>query len=138
MDYTRRRIESWQDYKALDDVYFHVLTAETLVPLLPERLDQASWTVEPSVETYLPDDGDGIAPGRPCPTGCPHRPLPDSICLLDKHHVLLFGDDTINTGPIYAHLKESNSTGFAASGRRLGTSATQCAGRSSATSYGVG
>ena len=51
---------------------------------------------------------------------------PDSICLLDEKNGLLFGGDTINTGPIYAQLEDSDVAAFArstaapCSARRLG------------------
>jgi glyoxylase-like metal-dependent hydrolase (beta-lactamase superfamily II) len=44
---------------------------------------------------------------------------PDSICLLDERNGLLFGGDTINTGPIYAQLEDSDVEAFARSTRRL-------------------
>jgi glyoxylase-like metal-dependent hydrolase (beta-lactamase superfamily II) len=44
---------------------------------------------------------------------------PDSICLLDEKNGLLFGGDTINTGPIYAQLEDSDVEAFARSTARL-------------------
>ncbi|MCW2901030.1 MAG: Zn-dependent hydrolase, partial [Streptosporangiaceae bacterium] len=40
---------------------------------------------------------------------------PDSICLLDDRNGLLSGGDTINTGPIYAQLEDSDVEAFAQS-----------------------
>ena len=50
-----------------------------------------------------------------------HTPghTPDSICLLDEHNGLLFGGDTYNTGPIYAHLPDSDVQAFARSTARV-------------------
>jgi glyoxylase-like metal-dependent hydrolase (beta-lactamase superfamily II) len=50
-----------------------------------------------------------------------HTPghTPDCICLLDEHNGVLFGGDTINTGPIYAQLADSDVQAFAESTRRL-------------------
>jgi glyoxylase-like metal-dependent hydrolase (beta-lactamase superfamily II) len=44
---------------------------------------------------------------------------PDCICLFDQENGLLFGGDTINTGPIYAQLEDSNVEQFARSTARL-------------------
>ena len=44
---------------------------------------------------------------------------PDCICLFDEASGLLFGGDTINTGPIYAQLEDSNLEDFARSTARL-------------------
>jgi glyoxylase-like metal-dependent hydrolase (beta-lactamase superfamily II) len=50
-----------------------------------------------------------------------HTPghTPDCICLLDELSGILFGGDTINTGPIYAQLPDSDVASFARSTRRL-------------------
>ena len=50
-----------------------------------------------------------------------HTPVhsPDCICLWYEETGLLFGGDTINTGPIYAHLEDSNIDDFARSTARL-------------------
>ncbi len=44
---------------------------------------------------------------------------PDSVCFLDDRDGLLFGGDTLNTGPIYAQLAESDVADFARSTARL-------------------
>ncbi len=50
-----------------------------------------------------------------------HTPghTPDCICLLDERNGVLFGGDTINTGPIYAQGADSDVEAFARSTRRL-------------------
>jgi glyoxylase-like metal-dependent hydrolase (beta-lactamase superfamily II) len=50
-----------------------------------------------------------------------HTPghTPDCICLLDERNGVLFGGDTINTGPIYAQAADSDVEAFARSARRL-------------------
>jgi glyoxylase-like metal-dependent hydrolase (beta-lactamase superfamily II) len=120
MDYTRRMISAWPGYKELDDSYFHLVTADTLIRPLPPGFDPQAYSVEPSTATQLLDDGDEIDLGGRV-LRVMHTPghSPDSICLLDEHNGLLFGGDTINTGPIYAQLEGSDVTAFAASTRRL-------------------
>ena len=43
----------------------------------------------------------------------------DSICLLDDRSGILFGGDTINTGPLYAQFHDSDVATFARSAARL-------------------
>jgi glyoxylase-like metal-dependent hydrolase (beta-lactamase superfamily II) len=120
MAYTERLIESWKGYKELDDAYFHLVTGETLVRPLPEGFDPAGYAVVPSRATTLLDDGDEIDLGGRV-LQVMHTPghSPDSICLLDERNGLLFGGDTINTGPIYAHTDDADVAAFARSTRRL-------------------
>jgi glyoxylase-like metal-dependent hydrolase (beta-lactamase superfamily II) len=120
MAYTQRLIESWQSYKELDDTYFHLVTADTLVRPLPEGFDPASYEIVPTRATTLLDDGDRIDLGGRV-LEVMHTPghSPDSICLFDEREGLLFGGDTINTGPIYAQLGNSDLAAFARSTRRL-------------------
>lgn len=120
MTYTQRLIDAWPGYRLLDDKYFHLITADTLIRPLPTDFEPGSYTVVPSVATRLLDDGDEIDLG--CRTlRVVHTPghSPDSICLFDEHNGLLFGGDTINTGPIYAQLEDSDVEAFASSTRRL-------------------
>lgn len=120
MRYTEQLIEAWQGYKQLDDSYFHLVTAETLVRPLPAGFDPSSYRVVPTTATTLLEDGDEIDLGGRV-LQVMHTPghSPDSICLLDERNGLLFGGDTINTGPIYAQLDDSDLSAFAASTRRL-------------------
>jgi glyoxylase-like metal-dependent hydrolase (beta-lactamase superfamily II) len=120
MAYTRRLIESWEGYKQLDDAYFHLVTGETLVRPLPEGFDPASYAVVPTRATTLLDDGDRIDLGGRV-LDVLHTPghSPDSICLLDADSGLLFGGDTVNTGPIYAHADDADVAAFTRSARRL-------------------
>jgi glyoxylase-like metal-dependent hydrolase (beta-lactamase superfamily II) len=120
MAYTQRLIEEWQGYKQLDDAYFHLVTAETLIRPLPEGFDPAGYRIVPTTATTLLDDGDEIDLGGRV-LEVMHTPghSPDSICLFDERNGLLFGGDTINTGPIYAQLEDSDVEAFARSTRRL-------------------
>jgi glyoxylase-like metal-dependent hydrolase (beta-lactamase superfamily II) len=120
MAYTQRLIESWRGYKELDDTFFHLVTADTLIRPLPEGFDPAGYSVVPSRATTLLDDGDEIDLGGRV-LQVMHTPghSPDSICLFDERAGLLFGGDTVNTGPIYAQLEDSDVEAFAGSARRL-------------------
>lgn len=120
MDYTRRLLEAWGPYKAADDLYFHLLTVERLVRPLPPGFDPAAYRVVPTVASRLLDDGDVLDLGGRR-LRVLHTPghSPDCICVLDEENGLLFGGDTVNTGPIYAQLPESDLAAFARSTRRL-------------------
>jgi glyoxylase-like metal-dependent hydrolase (beta-lactamase superfamily II) len=120
MAYTQRLIENWRSYKELDDTYFHLVTADTLVRPLPEGFDPASYEIAPTQATTLLDDGDEIDLGGRV-LRVLHTPghSPDSICLFEERTGLLFGGDTINTGPIYAQLEDSDVASFARSTARL-------------------
>ncbi len=120
MKYAEDLIQAWQGYKTLDDSYFHLVTAETMVRPLPAGFDPATYQVVPTTATTLLEDGDHIDLGGRV-LQVMHTPghSPDSICLFDERNGLLFGGDTINTGPIYAQLDDSDLPAFAASTRRL-------------------
>jgi len=120
MAYTQRLLKAWGPYKAADDLYFHLLTAERMIRPLPDGFDPAGYQVVPTVPTRLLDDGDVLDLGGR-KLRVLHTPghSPDCICLLDEANGLLFGGDTINTGPIYAQLEDSDLRLFAASTRRL-------------------
>jgi glyoxylase-like metal-dependent hydrolase (beta-lactamase superfamily II) len=120
MEYTKRLLDAWGPYKEADDLYFHLLTAERLVRPLPDGFDPGKYAIVPSTPTRLLEDGDRLDLGGRV-LEVMHTPghSPDCICLLDAQNGLLFGGDTINTGPIYAQLEDSDLTAFAASTARL-------------------
>jgi len=120
MEYVSRLIDTWSTYKDADDVYFHLLTKETLVRPLPNGFDPDTYQILPSKPTRLLDDNEELDIGGRT-LRVLHTPghSPDSICLLDEANGLLFGGDTINTGPIYAQLEGSDVEAFAASTARL-------------------
>jgi len=125
MAYVARLLDAWQPYKEADDLYFHLLTGETLPRPLPATFDPAEYAIRPSRATRLLDDGEEIDLGGRT-LRVLHSPghSPDSICLFDEKNGLLFGGDTINTGPIYAQLEESDVGQFASSTARLAGLAT--------------
>ena len=119
---TRKLIAAWPGYKALDDTYFHLVSGDTLIRPLPAGFDPGSYEIVPSHATRLLEDGEFIELGDRR-LRVLHTPghSPDSICLVDDHRGLLFGGDTLNTGPIYAQLEDSDVEAFAASTQRLAT-----------------
>jgi glyoxylase-like metal-dependent hydrolase (beta-lactamase superfamily II) len=120
MEYTQRLLQAWGPYKEADDLYFHLVTAERLIRPLPEGFQPAQYAIVPSHATRLLDDGDVLdLGGRRLQVFHTPGHSPDCICLLDAENGLLFGGDTINTGPIYAHLPDSNLQAFEASTSRL-------------------
>jgi glyoxylase-like metal-dependent hydrolase (beta-lactamase superfamily II) len=120
MMYTQRMLKAWGPYREADDLYFHLLTAERMIRPLPEGFDPAGYTVVPTVPSRLLEEGDVLdLGGRRLQVLHTPGHSPDCICLLDEANGLLFGGDTINTGPIYAQLDDSNLQDFARSTARL-------------------
>ncbi|MHB1434279.1 MAG: MBL fold metallo-hydrolase [Streptosporangiaceae bacterium] len=107
-------------FRDLDEKYFHFLSDETTPRTLPDGFDPAAWSYQPTTATRTLRDGDKVDLGRRELTVL-HTPghTPDCICLLDEKNGVLFGGDTINTGPIYAQLGDSDVAAFAKSARRL-------------------
>ncbi|MBW4078716.1 MAG: MBL fold metallo-hydrolase [Acidobacteria bacterium] len=120
MKYVERLLDAWQDYKDADDVFFHLLSAERMVRPLPEDFNPDDYKIVPTVATRTLVDNEVIDLGGR-QLRVLHTPghSPDSICLLDESNGLLFGGDTINTGPIYAQLEDSDLEDFASSTARL-------------------
>jgi glyoxylase-like metal-dependent hydrolase (beta-lactamase superfamily II) len=118
--YTRRLLAVADDYRRTDRALMHLLTPDSDPRPLPDGFDAASWRIPASRATSTLRDGDRIDLGGRTLTVL-HTPghSPDSICLLDERAGLLFAADTINTGPIYAQLPDSDLEAFAASTRRL-------------------
>jgi glyoxylase-like metal-dependent hydrolase (beta-lactamase superfamily II) len=118
--YTQRLLAAAVRYRALDREFFHLLTPDSDPVDLPDGFDPAQWRIGPSRATTTLTDGDAVDLGGRELTVV-HTPghTPDCICLVDERDGLLFGGDTINTGPIYAHFADSDVAQFAASTRRL-------------------
>jgi glyoxylase-like metal-dependent hydrolase (beta-lactamase superfamily II) len=112
--------EALPRFQDLDERFFHFLTEETIARPLPAGFDLASWSYQPTTATRTLREGDKVELGGRDLTVL-HTPghTPDCICLLDERNGVLFGGDTINTGPIYAQLPDSNLEAFAKSTRRL-------------------
>jgi glyoxylase-like metal-dependent hydrolase (beta-lactamase superfamily II) len=120
LTYTRDLLENFNVYREIDERFFHFLTEETTPRPLPEGLEPSQWRHVASVPTQLLNDGDELdLGGRHLKVLHTPGHTPDCICLFDEDNGILFGGDTINTGPIYAHLPDSHVGAFAASTRRL-------------------
>jgi glyoxylase-like metal-dependent hydrolase (beta-lactamase superfamily II) len=107
-------------FRALDERLFSFLSEETTPRGLPEGFDPDAWTLHPGPPSRLLRADDVIDLGGRS-LRVLHTPghTPDSICLLDERHGILFGGDTINTGPIYGHMPDSSLEAFAASTARV-------------------
>jgi glyoxylase-like metal-dependent hydrolase (beta-lactamase superfamily II) len=118
--YTGRLLAAADAYRDTDRALFHLLSPDNDPRPLPEEFDPASWRIPASHATSTLRNGDTVDLGGRALTVL-HTPghSPDSISLLDEHAGLLFAGDTINTGPIYAQLPDSDLAAFAASTRRL-------------------
>jgi glyoxylase-like metal-dependent hydrolase (beta-lactamase superfamily II) len=118
--YIGRLLEVADTYRAIDRQFFHLLSADSDPFPLPETFQGGEWTIRPSVADQMLAEGDRIELGGRALTVI-HTPghSPDSICLLDEENGLLFGADTINTGPIYAQFPDSSIDAFAESVERL-------------------
>jgi glyoxylase-like metal-dependent hydrolase (beta-lactamase superfamily II) len=120
IEYANALLEKFKLFKELDDDAFRIMSPDTWMRPLPHEFDPRKWTTIPTVPTRVLHDGDEINLGDRA-LRVLHTPghTPDCICLLDEEHRILFGGDTIDTGPIYAQLPDSDIGAFARSTRRL-------------------
>jgi glyoxylase-like metal-dependent hydrolase (beta-lactamase superfamily II) len=111
--------------QVVDEGFFSFLSGETTPRPLPDGFDPTTWSLPPRPASRLLRDGDVVDLGGRTLTVL-HTPghTPDSSCLLDERAGILFGGDTVNTGPMYAHQRDSNVDDFAASTARLAQLAT--------------
>ncbi len=118
--YTEDLIAAAETYRSLDERYFFLLDDTSQPRRLPEGFGADDWRIGPSEPTRLVRDGDRIELGGRA-LSVLHTPghSPDSISLLDEEAGILFAGDTVNTGPIYAQLPDSDLDDFAASTGRL-------------------
>jgi glyoxylase-like metal-dependent hydrolase (beta-lactamase superfamily II) len=118
--YAQRMLARFGEFRTTDEEFFGFLAEETTPRPLPADLDLATWTIAPTIPTRLLRDGDELDLGGRT-LRVVHTPghTPDSICLFDERNGLLFGGDTYNTGPIYAHLPDSDVSAFARSTERV-------------------
>ena len=120
--YTRRLIAAADKYREMDRAYFFLLDDGSNPRPLPSAFEDREWWIGPSDATPSLVDGHAIDLGGRV-LRVIHTPghSPDSVCLVDDDAGILFAGDTINTGPIYAHLPDSDIGDFASSTARLAT-----------------
>jgi glyoxylase-like metal-dependent hydrolase (beta-lactamase superfamily II) len=118
--YTSRLLAAAETYRDLDRDYFHLLSADSDPRPLPADFVPELWRPSPGIVTEELHDGDVLDLGGRTLTVL-HTPghSPDSVCFLDDRDGLLFGGDTLNTGPIYAQMADSDVAAFARSTARL-------------------
>jgi glyoxylase-like metal-dependent hydrolase (beta-lactamase superfamily II) len=118
--YTSRLLAAAETYRDLDRDYFHLLSADSDPRPLPAGFVPELWRPSPGIVTEELHDGDVLDLGGRTLTVL-HTPghSPDSVCFLDDRDGLLFGGDTLNTGPIYAQMADSDVAAFARSTARL-------------------
>lgn len=121
--HTRALLAAAEDYRDLDRRFFHLLSDDSDPRPLPREFDAQAWVrpgPAPGPRPAALRDGDVLDLGGRRLTVL-HTPghSPDSTCVLDDRDGLLFGGDTLNTGPIYAQAAESDVAAFARSTARL-------------------
>ena len=118
--YSRRMLDRVGEFRVTDEEFFGFLSDETTPRPLPDGFDFARWQIPASIPTRLLNDGDRLdLGGRTLQVFHTPGHTPDSICLFDEENGLLFGGDTYNTGPIYAHLPDSDVAAFVRSTARM-------------------
>lgn len=118
--HTDRMVRASESVRGIDRDYLHLLDADSTPCRPPAGVVRRSWRVAPPAPTETVGDGDTLDLGGRTVTVL-HTPghTPDSICLHDSASGILFGGDTVNSGPIYAHEPESDLADFATSTARL-------------------
>ncbi|MDQ2754965.1 MAG: MBL fold metallo-hydrolase [Actinomycetota bacterium] len=120
LGYTHGLIAGAPTVEDVDHDFLHLVDVDSRPKPLPDDFDPTGWTIAAPSPTRLLADGDTIDLGRRT-LRVIHTPghSGDSICLLDDESGILFGGDTINTGPIYAQFHDSDVATFASSTARL-------------------
>jgi glyoxylase-like metal-dependent hydrolase (beta-lactamase superfamily II) len=120
LHYAAELLGAVESVREADDRYFHLLDADSVPRPLPADFDPAAWTIAPPPASRTLTEGDVVDLGGRS-LRVLHTPghSGDSICLLDDASGILFGGDTINTGPIYAQFHDSDVETFAKSAARL-------------------
>ena len=120
LGYVDRQLAAAEAYRRLDREYFWLLTPESDPRPLPQGFDRGGWAIPGTTATTRLVDGDRVdLGGRELTVIFAPGHSPDGICLLDEHAGFLFGGDTVNAGPIYAHFPDSDIDVLAQSAQRL-------------------
>lgn len=122
VEFTGQLLESYALYRDLDDRFFRLLTTQMYAKPLPAGFDWNTWKVIPTVPSRALFEGDVLDVGDRA-FRVLHTPghTPDCICLLDESSGTLLAGDTLVSGPLYAHLPDSDIDAFARSTARLAT-----------------
>lgn len=120
LDYALRMQAAFATYRGLDRQFFHLLEDHQQIRPLPDPAGQGDWWLEPVTATGTLEDGDAVDLGSRA-LRVLHTPghSPDSICLDLVGEGILFGGDTVNTGPVYAQMTGSDVGALRASLVRL-------------------
>jgi len=114
----RQQILAYERMRADDRRFFHLFTDVTSPRPLPSDAD--AWRVPAGPAPRPLADRERIELGGRALTVL-HTPghSPDSLCLLDEAHGLLFAGDTLITGDFWAHTPDTDIDTFAATLRML-------------------
>ena len=122
--YGEGMVAAFGPYADADGRYFHLLRDADRVRPLPETVLDGAWRIAASAATRVIVEGDEIDLGDRA-LGVLHTPghSPDCVSLELIGERVLFGGDTVNTGPVYAQLPGSEPARLAASLKRLAAGA---------------
>ena len=118
--HARQRLARFGEFSEMDSKFYDFLADETTPRPFPDGFDSSAWRIPPCAPTRLLRDGDEIDLGGRV-LHVLHTPghSPDSVCFFDEANGLLFGGDTLNSGPIYAQMPDSNLDAFTRSAARI-------------------
>ena len=118
--WAKRMYANWPAFVEVDEGYFSLTDDVSTLRPFPQGFDFDAWSVPASVATRPLRDGDVLDLGGRR-LRVIHTPghTPDSVCLLDEEHGLLFTGDTVNSGPILVTDPVASLEDFARSTRRL-------------------
>jgi glyoxylase-like metal-dependent hydrolase (beta-lactamase superfamily II) len=117
--YARGLAAAFRGYSEADRRYFHLLEEQHAVRALPPAIED-TWQIPPSRATELLRNGDDVdLGGRELRVWHTPGHSPDSVSLELTDERMLFGGDTVNTGPVYAQLPQSDLEEFTRSLERL-------------------
>lgn len=108
LDYAAQQEEAFPAYRSSDERFFHLLEDHQRVRTLGEAA-RAAWRIDGVAATGTFADGDRIDLGGRA-LEVLHTPghSSDCVCLSLVGEGLLFGGDTVNTGPVYLQLPDSD------------------------------
>jgi glyoxylase-like metal-dependent hydrolase (beta-lactamase superfamily II) len=108
LQYATGQEDCFGHYQQLDDRYFHLIADQHTVRRLAPEV-RSAWHIGGFTATGVIEDGDSIDLGGRR-LDVIHTPghSPDCVCLDLVGEGLLFGGDTVNTGPVYAQLPDSD------------------------------